>query len=78
MENKIYKRQYRELTARTKDRISHSTKGKPKSEIHKKHISQALKDYWRSVPNRPRNEDHSTMDEYLHGSENNCDVKPSK
>lgn len=73
MENKNYKRQYRELTARTKERISHSSKGKSKSESHKKHISQALKDYWRNVPNRPQNEGH-----LMGGNLNNCDVKPSK
>ena len=78
MENRIYKRQYRELTARTKERISHSSKGKPKSETHKQHISQALKDYWRNVPSRQQSEDHLTMDEYLHGGDNNHDVKPSK
>lgn len=75
MENKIYKRQYRELTLATRKKISNATKGKSKSEAHKAHISRALKDYWRNVPSRPKHEDENDC---LNGNENNCDVKPSK
>ena len=75
MNNSTYKRQYRELSDETKKRISASSKGKSKSETHKQHISQALKDYWRNVPSKPQGE-HITMDEYL-GIANNQDVKPS-
>ena len=73
--DKQYKRQYRELDTATKQKISNSSKGKSKSETHKQHISQALKDYWRNVPSKPQCE-HITMDEYL-GIANNQDVKPS-
>ena len=66
--DKQYKRQYRELDTTTKQKISNSSKGKSKSETHKQHISQALKDYWRNVPNKPQSDDeHLTMDDYLAG-----------
>lgn len=61
---KNYKRQWRELSDETKERISQSTKNKPKSAVHKEHISQSLRDYWRGVPHKPGNED-ITMDEFL-------------
>ena len=48
-----YKRQYRELDDETKKKISASSKNKPKSEAHKRHISQAMEEYWQSVPHRP-------------------------
>ena len=48
-----YKRQYRELDVETKMKISASSRGKHKSEHHKQHISQAMTDYWRTVPHRP-------------------------
>ena len=68
-----YKRQFRELSDETKDKISQSTKGKRKSFSHRQHLSQALTDYWKSVPSRG---EHLTMQEYLHGEENN-EVKSS-
>ncbi len=51
--NNQYKRQYRELSDETKEKISLSTTGVHKSATHRAHISQAMKDYWRGVPNRP-------------------------
>ena len=47
-----YKRKYRELDDDTKQKISQSSKGKPKSYSHRQHLSQALQDYWKSVPSR--------------------------
>lgn len=47
-----YKRQFRELSDETKDKISKSSKGKRKSYSHRQHLSQALQDYWKSVPSR--------------------------
>lgn len=47
-----YKRKYREMDDATKQKISQKMKGKPKSFMHKQHISQGMKDYWREVPNR--------------------------
>ena len=50
---KGYKRQYRELSDETKQKISNSSRNRPKSDQHKQHISQGMKDYWQNVPNRP-------------------------
>ena len=50
---KEYKRQYRELSDETKQKISNSSRNGPKSDQHKQHISQGMKDYWQNVPNRP-------------------------
>lgn len=57
---KNYKRQYRELDDATKQRISQSSRNKPKSEQHKQHISQAMIDYWQTVPSRSDNDDTTT------------------
>lgn len=56
---KEYKRQYRELSDETKQKISNSSRNRPKSDQHKQHISQGMKDYWQNVPNRP----HDTNNE---------------
>lgn len=45
-----YKRQYRELSKETKNKISQSLKGRCKSTAHKNNISQGLKEYWKNVP----------------------------
>ena len=50
---KEYRRQYRELSDETKQKISNSSRNRPKSDQHKQHISQGMKDYWQNVPNRP-------------------------
>lgn len=47
-----YKRQYRQLNDETKQKISTSTRNKPKSEEHKEHIRQGMLQYWETVPNR--------------------------
>ena len=60
MENR--KRQYRELSDIIKQNIRKSNLGKPKSEIHKKHISQSMKRYWESIPNKPS---QTTMDDLI-------------
>lgn len=46
-------RRFRELDQVTKAKISQSLKGRCKSETHKEAISQGLKNYWRTVPNKP-------------------------
>lgn len=69
-----YKRQWRELSDETKQKISQSSLNKHKSESHKAHISQAMKDYWQNVPHRPNGE--LSMDEFL--GRNNNDGKTSK
>ena len=52
MSNQPYRRQYRQLDDETKQKISTSTRNKPKSEIHKEHIRQGMLQYWETVPNR--------------------------
>ena len=52
--NTIGKRIYRELDDATKEKISKSSQGKPKSTSHKYHISQAMLRYWAGVPNKPK------------------------
>ena len=49
---KEYRRQYRELSDETKQKISNSSRNRPKSDQHKQHISRGMKDYWQNVPNR--------------------------
>lgn len=59
-----YKRQYREIDNETKQKISVSSRNKPKSETHKQHISQGMLDYWQTVPHRP-DDDGTTIDEIV-------------
>lgn len=63
-----YKRQWRELSDETKEKISNSSKNKPKSFDHRQHISQAMIDYWRGVPHKPEdNNEDMTMADFLNG-----------
>ena len=63
---KHYKRQWRELSDRQRERLSQATRGRTKSDTHKQHISQAMKDYWEGVQHRPDSESgHTTMDDFL-------------
>lgn len=48
-----YKRQYREKDDTTKMKISQALRGRGKSSTHKENISNGLKHYWQSVPNKP-------------------------
>ena len=48
-----YKRQYRELDKTTKQKISDSSRNKPKTDEHKQRIRQGMLRYWASVPHRP-------------------------
>ena len=62
MNMKKYKRQYRELSDETKNKISTSAKNKPKTERHKQLIQQGMLRYWQTVENRPNS---LSMDDYL-------------
>ena len=53
-----YKRQYRQIDDETKLKISLTSRNKPKSELHKQHIRQGMEEYWRTVPNRPDDNDN--------------------
>lgn len=44
------KRTTRKRTEETKQKISASLKGRPKTEQHKRAISVALKSYWQTIP----------------------------
>jgi len=55
MEN-TSKRQFRELSDTTKAKISQAMKGKSKSFTHKENIRNGLKNYWKTIPNKPTNE----------------------
>lgn len=48
-----YTRQYREMDDTTKMKISQALRGRGKSSTHKENISNGLKHYWQSVPNKP-------------------------
>lgn len=50
--NQPYKRQYRQLDDDVKQKISASSRNKPKSEEHKEHIRQGMLQYWETVPDR--------------------------
>lgn len=65
------KRQYRELSDETKQKISNSSKGKSKSFAHREHLSQSLQRYWETIPHKPQ---ETTMDEFL-GKGNQTDNK---
>lgn len=65
-----YKRKYRELSDEARRKISQANKGKPKSEAHRRRISQAMKDYWSRVPSR---DIHYYQGE--DGYKNNADIR---
>ena len=54
------KRQYRQLSDRTKQKISQSLKGRGKSSQHTERISQGLKSYWETIPDAPGAKNKST------------------
>ena len=58
---KEYKRQYRQLDDETKQKISNSSRNRPKSDQHKQRISQGMKSYWESVPTNPNSDLPSTI-----------------
>lgn len=64
---KEYKRQYRQLSDETKNKISNSNKNKPKTEIQKQRIRQAMIQYWKTVPNKPNS---LSMVDYLKRNDN--------
>lgn len=54
--NNNQKRQYRELSDMTKQKISFRLKGRGKSDSHREAISNGMKEYWKTIPSRPVNE----------------------
>ena len=53
------KRQYRDLRDDTKRRISQSLKGRSFSNSHKQAISDAMRQYWATIPYRPSENNES-------------------
>ncbi|WP_168354562.1 hypothetical protein [Palleniella muris] len=48
------KRKYRELDDATKLKISQALKGRSKATTHKENISNGMREYWKTVPNKPK------------------------
>ena len=59
------KRQYRNLRDDTKKRIAQSLRGRTFSDSHKQAISDAMRQYWATIPYRPseNNESNNQNDE---------------
>ncbi len=55
------KRQYRDLRDDTKRRISQSLKGRSFSDSHKQAISDAMRQYWATIPYRPNDNNESNI-----------------
>ena len=53
------KRQFRDLRDDTKRRISQSLKGRSFSDSHKQAISDAMRQYWATIPYRPSENNES-------------------
>lgn len=45
-------REYRQLSDMTKAKISQSMKGRTKTPTHRENISNGLKSYWQTIPNK--------------------------
>lgn len=52
MKKTVYKRQFRELTDETKNKISHSLKGRHLTPQHRNAIANSLKNYWSTVKSK--------------------------
>ena len=53
------KRKFRELNADTKQRISQSLKGRGLTDNHKQAISDGMRAYWATIPNKPSENNES-------------------
>lgn len=57
----LNKRQFRELSDETKEKISNSTRGRAKSAQHKQNISKGMIKYWETIPNKPQPSSGNTL-----------------
>ena len=75
MNNNTHKREYRQLNPETKAKIGNAVRGKSKSPSHKAKISQAMTEYWKTIPSRPAVDDsgqkHTTMDDLIGATASN-------
>ena len=53
------KRKYRDVTDATKLRISQKLKGRSMSDSHRQAISDSMKAYWSTIPNKPTENNES-------------------
>lgn len=53
------KRQFRQLDDATKLRISQKLRGRSMSDSHKEAISNSMKAYWQTIPNKPTENNES-------------------
>lgn len=56
------KRQFRQMDDATKLRISHRLRGRSMSETHKQAISNGMKAYWATIPNKPTENNENRND----------------
>ena len=63
-------RKYRELNADTKLRISQALKGRGLTDNHKQAISDGMRAYWSTIPNKPNNENNEIKNSI--NNENQC------
>ena len=52
-------RTYRELNDDTKLRISQALKGRGLTDNHKQAISDGMRAYWATIPNKPNNDENN-------------------
>ena len=63
-------RKYRELNADTKQRISQALKGRGLTDNHKQAISDGMRAYWATIPNKPNDENNEIKNSI--NNENQC------
>ena len=56
-------RQYRELNDATKLRISQKLRGRSMSDSHKEAISNSMKAYWATIPNKPLENNNTSINQ---------------
>ena len=54
------KRKFRELNDDTKQRISQTLKGRGLTDNHKQAISDGMRAYWATIPNKPNDENNES------------------
>lgn len=69
MTKQPYKRQYRQLDDETKQKISASSRNKPKSFSHIEHIRQGMLRYWETVPSKEEGHWYDTVNNQDNESE---------
>ncbi|MBQ9073706.1 MAG: hypothetical protein IJY30_04525 [Muribaculaceae bacterium] len=63
-------RQYRQLGDATKQRISQRLKGRSMTDSHKQAISDGMKAYWATIPNKPNDGNNEIKNNI--NNENQC------